>query len=298
MAKNLFNRYIWLVNTIYRNRRLTLKEINAKWIETDYSEGKEIPLRTFHNHREAIQDLFDININCDKSTYEYYIEDADEFTKGGVRNWLLNTFAVSDLINESHRVRDRIIFENIPSGQRFLAPLIEAIRDNQVLRLTYRGYNRSVPSEYEIEPYFLKIFKQRWYLIARTPRYEGLRVYALDRMIALTAIGKRFVFPAGFSPAAYMYDYFGIVQDESHPVTILVKAYDGQDNYLRDLPLHHSQEEVEQRENYTLFRYRLKPTYDFCQEILSFGYRLEVVSPENLRLRIKEMLEQTMARYC
>ena len=81
MAKNLFNRYIWLVDTIYRNGKLSFKEINDKWLQTDFSEGKPIPLRTFHNHREAIQDLFDINIECNKSTHEYYIEDADQLTE-------------------------------------------------------------------------------------------------------------------------------------------------------------------------------------------------------------------------
>lgn len=104
MAKNLFNRYIWLVDTIYRNGKLSFKEINDKWLQTDFSEGKPIPLRTFHNHREAIQDLFDINIECNKSTHEYYIEDADQLSKGTLRNWLLNTFTVNNLINEKYKL--------------------------------------------------------------------------------------------------------------------------------------------------------------------------------------------------
>ncbi|MDR0863793.1 MAG: hypothetical protein LBO74_02525 [Candidatus Symbiothrix sp.] len=65
MAKSILNRYIWLADTVYRAGKITFEEINRKWLNTDWSEGKDLPLRTFHNHRKAIEDLFDINIECD-----------------------------------------------------------------------------------------------------------------------------------------------------------------------------------------------------------------------------------------
>ena len=118
MAKDLFNRYIWLVDTIYRAGRITFEEINEKWLRNSMSEGNDLPLKTFHNHRHAIEDMFDINIVCDKKGgYRYYIENADDMEKGGVRTWLLNTFAVNNLINESHHLKRRIVFEQIPSDR-------------------------------------------------------------------------------------------------------------------------------------------------------------------------------------
>lgn len=117
MAKDLFNRYIWLVDTIYRANGITFEEINEKWLMNSMSDGVDIPLKTFHNHRHAIEDIFDINIVCDKKGgYKYYIENADDMEKGGIRTWLLNTFAVNNLINESHHLKRRIVFEEIPSG--------------------------------------------------------------------------------------------------------------------------------------------------------------------------------------
>ena len=73
---NLFNRYVWLVDTIYRRGRITFEEINERWMRSQLNEtGDEIPLRTFHNHRKAIEQMFDINIECDKRDgYVYYIE--------------------------------------------------------------------------------------------------------------------------------------------------------------------------------------------------------------------------------
>jgi hypothetical protein len=117
-TSNLFNRYVWLVDIIYRRGKITFEEINEYWQRTLLNIDREdLPLRTFHNHRQAIEQMFDINIECDKRNgYKYYIENTDDMEHGGVRSWLLNTFAVNNLINESHKLKRRILFEKIPSG--------------------------------------------------------------------------------------------------------------------------------------------------------------------------------------
>ena len=151
IAKDLFPRYIWIVDTIYRAGKITFEEINERWLCNELSEGKKLPLRTFHNHRTAIEELFDINIECDKCNgYTYFIENKDDMEKGGVRSWLLNTFAVNNLINESHKLKHRILFEQIPSGQQYLTPIIEAMRDELTLEITYRSFWRDEPSNFEI----------------------------------------------------------------------------------------------------------------------------------------------------
>lgn len=135
----LFNRYVWLVDTIYRAGRLSFEEINERWVRSSLNDtGEELPLKTFHNHKNAIQQVFDINIACDRRAgYLYYIENAEDMKRGGVRTWLLNTFAVNQLVNESRRLKRRILFEEIPSGQRYLTQIIEAMRDSRTLELTY-----------------------------------------------------------------------------------------------------------------------------------------------------------------
>lgn len=118
----LFHRYVWLVDLIDRyNNRITFEELNERWLNNSMSGGEDLPLRTFHNHRKAIEELFDINIECDKRNgYTYYIENGEDMERSGVRQWLLNTFAVNNLINESRKLKHRILFEQIPSGQQFL----------------------------------------------------------------------------------------------------------------------------------------------------------------------------------
>ena len=215
MAKDLFNRYIWLVDTIYRARRITFEEINARWVRTEMSGGEEIPLRTFHNHRKAIEEIFDINIGCSKSGgYYYFIEHAEDMERGGVRSWLLNTFAVNNLINESHHLKRRILFEQIPSGQHFLTPLIEAMRDGVTVELTYQSFGRDEASTFEVEPYCVKVFRQRWYLVARSPYYDKVMIYSLDRMHDLEATGRAFDYPKSFDPEEFFRFSFGIIVDE------------------------------------------------------------------------------------
>lgn len=299
MAKDLFNRYIWLVDTIYRAKRITFEELNERWLRNEMSEGVALPLRTFHNHRIAIQDMFDILIECDKQDgFRYYIANADDMEKGKVRTWLINTFAVNNLINESHQIKSRILFEEIPSGREHLTPIIEAMRDNLTVEITYQSFWRSEPRTFHIEPYCVKIFKQRWYVVAKSPYYNELRIYSLDRIQNLKMTNVPFHFPKDFDPEEYFNNSFGIIIDsQKKPVFVTIKVRKEQVNYFRSLPLHHSQEEVESTESHSLFKYYIVPTFDFTQELLSHGADIEILSPDFLRAEFAEIANQLAQIY-
>ncbi|MDR0333164.1 MAG: WYL domain-containing protein [Dysgonamonadaceae bacterium] len=297
MAKDLFKRYIWLIDTIYRSKKITLKEINNKWLRAD-SEHEPIPNRTFHNHRAAIEDFFDIIIDCDKSTNEYYIENAEQLVGSTARNWLLNTLTVSNLVNESHKLKNRILFENIPSGQQYLTTIIEAMRDELTLEITYQPFWHDEAHTFEIEPYTLKIFKQRWYLLAYNPSVEGFRIYSLDRVQDLCATEKTFKLPKDFDAEIYFENSFGIIVDENiEPCVVKIKTFGQKSKYFQTLPLHASQEEVERAEDYSVFSYFISPTYDFRQEILSHSDEVEVLEPMWFREEIRGVMERMGEMY-
>lgn len=298
MTKNLFNRYIWLMDTIHRAGRITFEEINSKWLRNSMSEGLELPLKTFHNHRKAIEDIFGINITCDrKDGYRYYIENSEELNGNGIRAWLLNTFAVNNLINESQDLKNRILLEDIPSGQQYLQTVIESMRDGLTLRMTYKSFWKTNEHEVEVGPYFIKIFKQRWYMVAIVPAWNVLRTYALDRILSLEPTQNSFELPKDFHPEEYFWNSFGVIRDEKYPPeSIELKVYGKKRDYFRTLPLHHSQEEIETCEEYSIFRYFIAPTYDFIQEILSHGYEVEVVSPSNLKGEIQWQAQTVASR--
>jgi hypothetical protein len=121
----LFKEYIWLVNTIYQARSITLEDINRKWIQTDMSGGVEIARSTFCRHKDAIEDIFGIFIECDrKNGYQYYIGNANVLSEDSIQNWMLSTLSVNHVISESLSLQKRILLEPIPSAKGYLEQII------------------------------------------------------------------------------------------------------------------------------------------------------------------------------
>jgi hypothetical protein len=299
-TSTLFNRYVWLVETILRAGRITYEEINEKWSRSrlNYS-GDDLPLRTFHNHRYAIEEMFDINIECDKrGGYVYYIENTDDMRRGGMRSWMLNAFSVGNLLIGSSEMKDRILFEKIPFGHQYLTSFLEAIRDNVSMEITYQSFEKNEPSTFLIEPFCLKVFRQRWYVLARSPYYNELRIYSLDRMQRVEVTKTAFDFPADFSSEDYFHHCFGIIHNEgTEPETVEVRVAGNQRRYFETLPLHHSQTLVEENNGYTVFQYLVYPTYYFVQELLSHGEKIEIIKPIWLRQEVAGIVQQMAEMY-
>lgn len=297
-TSHLFNRYVWLVDLIYRTGGITYEEINERWMRSQLNDlGEELPLRTFHNHRNAVMQMFDINIECDKrGGYKYYIENSEDMKRGGVRSWLLNTFAVNNLINESHKLKSRIQFEHIPSGQKYLTPIIEAMRDGLVLEIGYHPFWYE-PITVTLHPYFIKVFKQRWYVIGYNPYKDDVRIYSLDRIESITVTDEKFTMPADFVPEDYFANCYGI-DHKDNPQRVVLKTSVYQAKFIRALPMHHSQKEEETTEEYSVFSYYMCPnTYDFKQAILSLMAEVEVLEPVSLRNEISEIIKNISAKY-
>ena len=294
----LLNKYIWLIDTIYSAGHITRDEIDRRWCRSFLSEDEmSIPPRTFHRWRIAIEELFQISIEYDKRR-GYYIEDRSDIERNSMRKWLINTFAVNNLINEGQHLRQHISFEEIPSGQRFLTTILEAIRDKVTLRVTHRGFAKPEPTTFNIKPYGLKIFKQRWYVLAESEYSDHrLLVYSLDRFEAMEHTEEKYEIPEGFDVSEYFRCSYGVTGVKGQPERVEIKVTASQVKYFRSLPLHHSQQEEETTQNFSIFSYLLVPTYELRQEILSHGCDVEVLAPEALRTEIKEISEKLAQIY-
>lgn len=256
-----------------------------------------IPPRTFHRWRIAIEELFQISIAYDKWR-GYYIEDRDDIKHEPMRKWILNTFAVNNLINEGEHLRKHISFEEIPSGQRFLTTILESIRDRKVLRVSHKGFGKQEASTFMLKPYGLKIFKQRWYVLAESEYPDHrLLVYSLDRFESMEITEKSYSIPEDFDVAEYFRNSYGVTGLSGKPELIRIKVAVSQVPYFRSLPLHHSQQEEETKEAYSVFSYFVVPTYELRQEILSRGANVEVVFPKTLRDQIKEEIAEMHKLY-
>lgn len=300
MAKNYFDRYVWLIDTITRHGHITKKEIDELWNRSSLNERREngIPERTFHNHREAIYDTFGIEIKCDRAL-GYYIANSDALEGNGIKQWLLESLSMSNMLQESKDMVGRILFEKIPSSQKWLPVIVNAMKDEKALEITYQSFTHDEPYTFIAHPYCLKLFKQRWYMLGRSEEYDQPRIYALDeRMVGVKQLEKNAVVPSDFDGQAFFSNYFGvIVGKDIEPTTVKIKVVKKQVKYIESLRLHHSQQLIEETPEYNVYSFYLVPTYDFRQEIFSHGSRYEVLCPEWFREEIKEELAMMYKNY-
>lgn len=294
----LFKEYIWLVNTIYQARNITLEEINRKWVQTEMSGGVEIARNTFIRHRNAIENIFGIFIECDrKNGYKYYIGNPQVLTEDSIQNWMLSTLSVNHVISESLSLQERILLEPIPSANGYLKPIIDAMKKKRLIIINYHKYSSEESKEYVMAPYCIKLYHRRWYVLGRYESGE-YRVFSFDRIKELKISQDTFELDEDFDAEEYFSECYGVVRDEDKPVErIVLRAYDDENLYLHDLPIHHSQVEIGSGEGYTDFECYVRPTLDFCGQILSRGSRLQVLKPQSLADKIHQMLADALKNY-
>ena len=209
MSSNVFHRYIWLADTIYRAGRITFAEINRRWLHNNMSEGKPIPLRAFHKHRKPSRS-FSTYAACYKPTNEYYIENKTELVENDVSRWLLNSFSASNMVHENKSIRNRILVEDVPSALQHLTDILEAMRENRVLEIEYHPFYLEESQHIQLLPYFVKLYERRWYVYGPTQENRRIKVYALDRVQRLSISGQTFRMPKGFSAEEHLATSIGI----------------------------------------------------------------------------------------
>ncbi len=297
---SLILKYIWVVKTIHRAGRITLKELNEKWrANVDLSRGEDLPRQTFDRWKSGILDLFGILIDCEqRGGYHYYIANPKELSEGKLRTWLLNTYGTAETLSSNLSIHDRILTENIPSSQDHLSTVLEAMKSNNTLHITFKAFTMKEPKRFLVEPYCVKMSAQRWYMLARNTEHKNLRLYSLDRIEAVEISKTRFVLPDDFNAKDYFAEFFGIVLDESVPLqTIILRADKYHQNYMRTLPLHPTQREIFACDDYADFELKLRPTYDFYMKLMSFGNMIKVLEPKTLQEEICKWLENTIEMY-
>ena len=297
MARNLVNRYVWLVDTISRYGRISLKDLNDAWLRSEISEGKPLARRTFFHYRDGVEEMFDINIQCDKSTFEYYIDDSGGENNARLRSWLVDSVSMSGTLSNARDISSRIMLENVPSAREHLPVVIDAMKQNRRIRFSYKSYTRSLPTDgIVLEPYFVKIFKQLWYVIGLNVKDGLVKTYALDRMSRLNILQDTFTMPDEVNPSEFFKDCFGIITNKNKAKRIVLRVEPTQAKYFRALPLHSSQQE-EIHDNYSLFSYKMRITYDLKEELMSHGASIEVLEPKELKTLIRTELEEALKNY-
>lgn len=298
-AYDVFKEYIWLVNTIRKARKISLAEINEKWRETDMSGGLDFARATFNRHKDAIQDIFGIYIECDrKAGNKYYIGNSRVLEEDSVQNWMISTLSVNNMLSESMAMRERILLESVPSEGEYLQTIIEAMQKNVRVAVDYQRYSAASPRHLTMEPYCLKLFRQRWYMLGHfhrdatpeKPEADYFGIFSLDRIKNLEITSIKFKVRKDFDAKEYFNEYFGVITDDGTECErIILRAFGEERFYMRDLPWHHSQREIASTDDYSDFELTLRPTIDFSNKIMSAGNRVKVLTPRWLADEVREM---------
>lgn len=296
MAQNLVSKYIWIIDTLTKYRRLTKKDLNELWMKSEVSGGEPLPDRTFFHYRRSIEEIFRIEIKCNRQG-EYFIENQGSLRRHSLTNWLLDSLAVSSAINESGPGEERIEIEDVPSAREFLPMVLEAMGASKKICFTYASFSRSrAEAKILFSPYFLKRYKQRWYMIGYQEKRKSIRTYALDRVKEMQIENEEFEKPGSITMDHLFENIVGVTSSEADTRTVKLKTTPTQAKYFRALPLHHSQTEVV-HDDYSVFSYNLKLNYELAHEILSFGDAVKVIEPPELKAMVVTQLKDTLAQY-
>lgn len=303
MISKTYFRYIWLLDTLLNSNPLTIDEINMLWEDCPTSDGQPIPLRTFHEHRKGIKEMFGVEIVCDRSRGNvYYVKNPEVLDEQRLSKWLLRKYSIPQDFATFNGMKDRIMLEEIPLGTAFLDSIIETMKQNLELQVDYQRFENEKEEHlqmFHIQPYALRAFNHRWYLLGYLKEQNGLRTIALDRILDLKVLTDSFKLPEDFDVRKYFADVVGVYVNEDIPVTkVKIRAYGIQADYLRSTPLHKSQSECRSKHGeFAEFTYRLCITPELMSQLLAMGEKVEVLEPEELRKKMKERINKMFDIY-
>ena len=298
MSSNVevLSRHVWLLQTILQAgpEGMLLGRVQSLW---EARWGTRYARKTFCNHRNAIAEIFGIEIKCNRHTNRYYIPFYSQYLDStSARSWLVNTLTITNTLSQGGGNLDgRMEIEEIPSGQLWLTSILSAMDKNAVLEISYRKYTSTESEKLTIHPYALREMDRRWYLVAYCLQRKDMRVYGLDRVLSVEETGESFEMPKGFSlEKLFRYSYGTYLPEQGQKESLITfKATSTESKYLRDLPIHPTQKEVEEN----LFTIEVIPNENLIMEFCRLGNRVEVISPSDIREKVKEELLKAASIY-
>ncbi len=292
------HRHSAIINKL-KKHPASFKEIQKHLVQESELRGYRLTIsnRTFQRDREDILSLYHCDIQCNKAKNEYFIESTDEDT---INNRMLDAFNTFNALNSSVGYNAYVEFEKTASsGSENFHGILHAIKNKVVLKITYQSYWSHATGERNIEPYFLKEFKNLWYLVGKDLVKGKIRTFALDRMKSIEITRKKFVYPIQEKPKSYFNNCYGIIAgDHSKPIVPVVLSFQPfQGKYIKAMPLHPSQKIIKDSEDELIIKLDVYSTFDFEMQLLSYGPLIQVLEPIELRDAIKEKLKEALENY-
>ena len=281
-----------------KNKELVLLETLLKQTEPltrdelcdlcDKAGGFSFPKNSFFTALDHIKEQTGarvIRTNFGKNVHKYKIEDVTfaDYEHNRLVGMTISNILQAEFLQEYRVLGNKIQPLSIPRGNEYLRQIGSALRVNHKLQVEYEKFG-SESYTAVLHPYCLKAFEGRWYLFAYKEKteYAGAHVqcFALDRILSLSVLDETFTPDQAVNPKEYFRDAYGIwVDPEHYPVQdVEIACTQKVANYLRTLPLHHTQKEIECDDDQCHFTFHISPTPDFLNELRKWGDDLRITS--------------------
>lgn len=292
---------LYLINLLERKGALTLKEINDYYQYSSLYEGDEIQARTFTRYKDYIAETFPCYIEYNPRTgkYELHRHRALYGEDDSLYDYLLSAYHIEGMTELALKHRDKIILSEAPTGVGNVQIILEAIDQGKGIECEYYSFNHKTVKHQLLIPYFLRTWEQRWYLAAEPDNHHhGISIFALERMDNIRLTDQKMQPSNDVTADEYWEGSFGVNHSDNQvPERIVIKVYGSQVNYVRALPIHESQKELESNEDYTLFEYHIVPCYNLYQQLLWHREKLEVVEPIQMREEMAKIVRDMTVLY-
>ena len=283
-----------------RSRPRSFNEI-SHYLETEseiQAYNFNLSLRTFQRDLKDIRKIYNIDIQFDRLKSVYKIN--EEFNQGANER-MFEAYEIFNALNLSDKLSEHFHFETRrPQGTAYLHSLLNAIKKEVQIQFDYLNFKTGEINRRKVEPYSLKEFRNRWYVISKDLEDENQEIknFALDRISDLEITNTPFSSVKNFNVNDHFKHCFGIVGPNAEAPEELILSFPAyQGNFIKSLPLHTSQEILIDNEEELRIKLTVYITYDFEIELLSLGKNLKVIQPESFALKLKGIYSEAMAQY-
>ena len=278
---------------------MSLKEINEHYQYSSLYDGEIIP-RTFARYKDYIAETFPCYIDYNQSTNQYFLKRYHQYGQDdSLYNYLLSAYHIEGMSELAVKHRDKVKLLDAPTGVENVQIILEAIDKQKGIECVYYSFDRATKKQQLLIPYFLKTWEQRWYLAAEPDNHHhGISIFALERMGNIRLTEKKMLPSNDVTADEYWEGSFGVNHSDNQvPEQIVIKAYGAQAEYIRALPIHESQKELERTDEYTIFEYHIVPCFNLFQQLLWHREKLEIIEPIKMREEMKKIVQNIISLY-
>jgi len=164
--------------------------------------------------------------------------------------------------------------------------LSRAISQKRTVQMRYYSASRDTTNRRDVDPYRLWYTPGSLYLVGYCHLRRDVRMFAVDRIRALTITNRPCQMPLGFDLEAYLRDALIAMRGEPIEVELL---FDGKTAaWAKDRQWHPSQQVEMLKDGGMKMTLRVSDTPELLGWILNFGSGVRVLKPETLHAKVRE----------